>query len=78
MAWSSGKDSATSLHALRRSPEMEVVRLLSTVNRAQDRVSMHAVRRELLLAQADAVGLPLRIVEIPDPCPAEPALGEGP
>jgi uncharacterized protein (TIGR00290 family) len=30
-----------------------------------DRVSMHGVRRELVLAQASAAGLPLRIVWIP-------------
>jgi uncharacterized protein (TIGR00290 family) len=71
LAWSSGKDSATALHVLRGSPDVEVVGLLTTVNAAHDRVAMHAVRRELLLDQADAVGLPLRVVEIPDPCPNE-------
>jgi uncharacterized protein (TIGR00290 family) len=71
LAWSSGKDSATALHVLRQSPDVEVVGLLTTVNAAHDRVAMHAVRRELLCDQADAVGLPLRVVEIPDPCPNE-------
>jgi uncharacterized protein (TIGR00290 family) len=33
-----------------------------------DRVAMHAVRSELLRAQADAVGLPLFPVPIPSPC----------
>jgi uncharacterized protein (TIGR00290 family) len=32
---------------------------------------MHAVRRELLEAQASALGLPLAIVNIPWPCPNE-------
>jgi uncharacterized protein (TIGR00290 family) len=71
LAWSSGKDSATALHVLRQSPDVELAGLLTTVNRAHDRVAMHAVRRELLEDQADAVGLPLRIVEIPDPCSNE-------
>lgn len=71
LAWSSGKDSATALHVLRQSPDVEVAGLLTTVNRDHDRVAMHAVRRELLEDQADAVGLPLRIVEIPDPCSNE-------
>jgi len=69
LAWSSGKDSAWTLHVLRREhPEVEVVGLLTTVNQAFDRVAMHAVRRELLAAQAAAVGLPLLTVEIPYPC----------
>ena len=42
--------------------------MLTTVNQAFDRVAMHAVRRELLVAQAEAVGLPLFTVEIPYPC----------
>lgn len=71
LAWSSGKDSAYSLHVLRSMPEVEVVGLLTTVNEAFDRVAMHAVRRELLLAQAAAAGLPLTIVNIPWPCPNE-------
>jgi uncharacterized protein (TIGR00290 family) len=68
LAWSSGKDSAWSLHVLRQQGEVEVVGLLTTVNQAFDRVAMHAVRRELLTAQAAAVGLPLTTVEIPYPC----------
>ena len=68
LAWSSGKDSAWSLHVLRQQGEVEVVGLLTTVNQAFDRVAMHAVRRELLAAQAAAVGLPLTTVEIPYPC----------
>lgn len=71
LAWSSGKDSAWSLHVLRTMPEVEVTGLLTTVNEAVDRVAMHAVRRELLEAQAAAVGLPLAIVNIPWPCPNE-------
>jgi uncharacterized protein (TIGR00290 family) len=68
LAWSSGKDSAWTLHVLRKNPDVEVVGLLTTVNQAFDRVAMHAVRRELLAAQAAAVGLPLTTVEIPYPC----------
>jgi uncharacterized protein (TIGR00290 family) len=70
LAWSSGKDSAFTLHVL-RSQGVEVVGLLTTINEAFDRVAMHAVRLELLRAQADAVGLPLLEVRIPWPCPNE-------
>jgi uncharacterized protein (TIGR00290 family) len=69
MAWSSGKDSAFALHLLRQNTEVEVCGLLTTVNDTHGRVAMHAVRRELLQAQADAVGLPLIEVPIPYPCP---------
>lgn len=68
LSWSSGKDSAWTLHMLRQRPEFEVVGLVTTVNTAFDRVAMHAVRRELLQRQAQAVGLPLFEVPIPYPC----------
>jgi hypothetical protein len=52
LAWSSGKDSAWSLHVLRQRREVEVVGLLTTFNAAAYRVAMHAVRRELVESQA--------------------------
>src|SRR5437868_672609 len=69
MSWSSGKDSAFALHTVRQDSTLEVVGLLTTVNAAADRVAMHAVRRVLLEAQADRLGLPLHVIEIPSPCP---------
>jgi uncharacterized protein (TIGR00290 family) len=68
LAWSSGKDSAWSLHLLRRNPEISVVGLLTTINEAFDRVAMHAVRRALLDRQCESVGLPMWPVPIPWPC----------
>jgi diphthamide synthase (EF-2-diphthine--ammonia ligase) len=56
------------LHVLRAQNEVEVVGLLTTINQAFDRVAMHAVRTELLRAQADAADLPLWPVPIPWPC----------
>jgi uncharacterized protein (TIGR00290 family) len=69
VAWSTGKDSAWALHEVRRAGELDVVGLLTTVTAPYQRVSMHAVRVELLAAQAAAAGLPLHVVEIPAPCP---------
>jgi uncharacterized protein (TIGR00290 family) len=69
LSWSSGKDSAWSLHTLRQGSEYEVVALLTTVNQEFNRVAMHAVRESLLEAQAAALGLPLVKVAIPSPCP---------
>jgi len=71
LSWSSGKDSAWALHVLRQQDEFEVVGLFTTVNQAHDRVAMHAVRRELLLLQAQRADLPLEVIEIPDPCSNE-------
>jgi uncharacterized protein (TIGR00290 family) len=68
VSWSSGKDSAWTLHILRQSNEYEIVGLLTTINGNFDRVAMHGVRRELLEAQADATGLPLWKVPLPWPC----------
>jgi len=69
LSWSSGKDSAWSLHALRQRGDVEIDGLFTTVNAAFDRVAMHAVRRSLLEAQARAAGLELHVVDIPYPCP---------
>jgi uncharacterized protein (TIGR00290 family) len=69
LAWSSGKDSAWALHELRREGALEVVGLLTTVTSEFCRVSMHAVREELLALQAASLGLPCRKVRIPWPCP---------
>ena len=71
LSWSSGKDSAWALHLLRARGQLDVVGLLTTVNRHFDRVAMHAVRTELLRAQAEAAGLPLLEVGIPFPCSNE-------
>jgi len=68
LSWSSGKDSAWTLHVLRQRPDVEVVGLLTTFNEAVDRVAMHAVRRALVEAQAMAAGLPLWAVPLPWPC----------
>lgn len=71
LSWSSGKDSAWALHVLRQQDDVELVGLLSSFNEAADRVSMHAVRRELAEAQADRAGLPLWPVLLPWPCSNE-------
>ena len=71
VSWSSGKDSAWLVHVLRTMPEIEIGALLTTINEPAQRVAMHAVRTELLDAQAGALGLPLWQVPIPSPCSNE-------
>jgi uncharacterized protein (TIGR00290 family) len=68
LSWSSGKDSAWSLHLLRLQNEYGIVGLLTTFNQAANRVAMHAVRRSLVEAQAKAAGIPLWDVDLPWPC----------
>jgi uncharacterized protein (TIGR00290 family) len=68
LSWSSGKDSAWSLHLLRQDPAIEVVALITTINQEFDRVAMHAVRRRLLELQAKSAGLPMWTVPLPWPC----------
>jgi len=71
VSWSSGKDSAWMLHVIRSEGLGRPGGLLTTVNESANRVAMHAVRAELLQAQAEATGLPLMTVRIPHPCPNE-------
>ena len=67
LSWSGGKDSALALWTLREEGT-EPVALLTTINEDFERISIHGVRRELLHAQAAAVGLPLVEVGIPADC----------
>jgi diphthamide synthase (EF-2-diphthine--ammonia ligase) len=71
MSWSSWKDSTFALATTRRDRNVDVVDLLVTMNGSADRVSMHSARRELVVTQADRLGLPLHLVELPFPCPNE-------
>ena len=71
VSWSTGKDSAWCLHALRAAGEVEVVGLLTTVTRTFDRVSVHGTRTDVLRAQAEGLGLPVWPIELPYPCSNE-------
>jgi uncharacterized protein (TIGR00290 family) len=68
LSWSSGKDSAWTLHLLRQQPDIQVMALITALNSEAGRVAMHAVRRELVQAQAERTGIPLWAVELPWPC----------
>lgn len=64
--WSSGKDSAFALYHLLQDKNYSVEYLLTTVSEHSDRVSMHGLRRELLLQQTEAIGIPCGTVELPE------------
>jgi uncharacterized protein (TIGR00290 family) len=68
MSWSGGKDSAQAVKVLLDDHAMDVTALLTTITEGYERVSMHAIRVDLLRSQAAAVGLPLVEVRIPPTC----------
>jgi uncharacterized protein (TIGR00290 family) len=64
--WSGGKDSCLALHHILQYQTYEIKYLLTTLSDAHERVSMHGVRRSLLVQQAESIGLPLYQVKLPD------------
>ncbi|WP_298529366.1 diphthine--ammonia ligase [uncultured Christiangramia sp.] len=63
--WSSGKDAAMALYYARKNNELEVGKLVTSLSADVDRVTMHGVRRELLIEQAHCMGMDLQIIELP-------------
>jgi len=64
--WSGGKDSALALYHCLNNPELDIKYLVTTINDAADRISMHGVRTELLIRQAESVGIPLCQIRLPE------------
>jgi len=64
--WSGGKDSALALYHCLQNPGLEIAYLVTTINDAADRISMHGVRTELLVKQAEAIGIPLYQIRLPE------------
>ncbi|MEX0287997.1 MAG: ATP-binding protein [Flavobacteriaceae bacterium] len=64
--WSSGKDASLALYYLQNEGKYKVDKLLTSINAHHNRVSMHGLRRRLLELQADALGLPLKTIELPE------------
>ncbi|WP_295648582.1 adenine nucleotide alpha hydrolase [uncultured Mucilaginibacter sp.] len=64
--WSGGKDSALALYHCLRDPDIDIKYLVTTVNDAANRISMHGVREELLLLQAERIGIPLYQIRLPE------------
>lgn len=70
--WSSGKDSALALQYLLKDKNYSVELLVTTINKSYNRISMHGVRKELLIKQSEAIGIPYHLIELPD----EPSMKE--
>src|ERR1700744_1047833 len=64
--WSGGKDSALALYHCLQNPDLDIKYLVTTINDAADRISMHGVRVELLIKQAESIGIPLYQVRLPE------------
>lgn len=64
--WSGGKDSSLCLHYLLQQQEYDISCLLTSVNSEYKRVSMHGVREELLEAQTESIGIPLKKLMLPE------------
>ena len=64
--WSGGKDSSLALYHCLQNPELDIKYLVTTVNDAVDRISMHGVRTELLIQQAESIGIPLYQIRLPE------------
>lgn len=66
MNWSGGKDSSLCLYRVLEEKQYEVTHLLTSINAIHDRISMHGVRRSLLLQQAQRLNIPLHTIELPE------------
>jgi uncharacterized protein (TIGR00290 family) len=64
LSWSGGKDSSLALYEVTKSKDYEVVSLITTLTKDFGRISMHGVRRQLLLEQAKRLRLPIAEVWI--------------
>ena len=63
-SWSGGKDSSLCLHYVLKEKKYEVCYLLTSINGNNNRVSLHGVHQSLIQAQADSIGIPLKIVYV--------------
>lgn len=64
--WSSGKDSALALYKILQNTDFQIECLLTSVNQQYQRISMHGIRVELLHKQTQSIGIPLKILEVPE------------
>ena len=70
--WSGGKDSALALYHAQKDSRYAIERLLTNINGQHRRVSMHGVREALIEQQAEAIGLPLQKLVLPE----QPSMGD--
>lgn len=64
--WSTGKDSALALYHLLRNPVYSVEKLVTSINKDLDRVTIHGLRRSMMEKQLNALSLPVKTIELPE------------
>ena len=60
--WSSGKDAAYALYLLQQENKFLVEKLVTSINSSNDRVSMHGLRKELLIQQSESIGISFHLI----------------
>lgn len=63
-SWSGGKDSTLCLHRLLQNDDYEVVYLLTSIQGELKRVSLHGIHEDLIEAQSNSIGIPLKKVYV--------------
>lgn len=66
--WSGGKDSALTLHYLKKDPSVEIVGLVTTFDREKNTVPFHGTPDTLIIDQAKMLKLPLQRIFLPSSC----------
>jgi uncharacterized protein (TIGR00290 family) len=66
ISWSGGKDSALALHRILRSSEFEICHVHTVIDASTKRVGLHGVREALIERQAEALGLKLIKLYLPE------------
>lgn len=64
--WSGGKDSAFALGEVLKNKEYDISFLMTSIGKENRRVSMHGIHESLMLEQAEAIGLPITFLELPE------------
>ncbi|HKJ06188.1 MAG TPA: diphthine--ammonia ligase [Flavobacteriaceae bacterium] len=63
--WSTGKDSALALYYMLQNNAFKVNKLITTISKETEAVTMHSVPKDVLLNQVKSIGIPLDVIEIP-------------
>lgn len=71
LLWSGGKDATLALDVLHSQSPRRIGALLTTVVEDTERVTMHGTPLQLIEQQADALGLPLHVMRVPELPPNE-------
>ena len=69
--WSSGKDSAMALYYAEKYGKYDIRSLFTIIKKEESKIAMHEISIDLLRRQADAIGIPLSVLEYDLAAPEE-------